>query len=36
MNIQYLAKEIRPYVVGNQLTYDDFEKIFGFLKVTWG
>ena len=31
MNIQYIAKEIRPYVVGNQLTYDDFEKIFGFL-----
>lgn len=33
MNIQYLAKEIRPYVVGNQLTYDDFEKIFGFIPL---
>lgn len=31
MNTQYIEKEIRPYVVGNQLTYDDFEKIFGFL-----
>ena len=31
MNTQYISKLISPCVVDNQLTYDDFEKIFGFL-----
>ena len=31
MNTQYIEKEIRPHVVGNQLTYDAFDQIFGFL-----
>ncbi len=33
MNTQYILKEIQPFVVGKQLTYDDFEKIFGFLPL---
>ncbi|MBE8953055.1 MAG: sigma-70 family RNA polymerase sigma factor [Quinella sp. 1Q7] len=31
MNLDYLQKKIRPFVVNNQLTYDDFDKIFGQL-----
>ena len=31
MNAENIFKTIRPYVVENQMTYDDFEKIFGFL-----
>ena len=31
MNLDYLLKKIRPFVVDNQLTYDDFDKIFGQL-----
>lgn len=33
MNTQYLLKQIRPYVKDNKLTYDDFEKVFGFLPL---
>ena len=33
MNTQYILKKIRPYVVDGKLTYDDFEKIFGFLPL---
>ena len=33
MNTQYIAKEIRPYVADNKLTYDDFDKVFGFLPL---
>lgn len=33
MNTQYLLKQIQSFVVGNRLTYDDFEKIFGFLPL---
>ena len=33
MNTEYLLKTIRPFVKDNQLTYDDFEKIFGFLPL---
>lgn len=33
MNTDYLLKTIRPFVRDNQLTYDDFEKIFGFLPL---
>ena len=33
MNTQYILKQIRPYVVDGKLTYDDFEKIFGFLPL---
>ena len=25
MNLDYLLKKIRPFVVDNQLTYDDFD-----------
>ena len=32
MNTQYLLNRIRPYVRDNRLTYDDFEKLFGFLE----
>ena len=31
MNAEMILKDIRPYVVGGALTYDDFDKIFGFL-----
>ncbi len=31
MNAENILKTIRPYVVESQMTYDDFEKIFGFL-----
>lgn len=31
MNSQYILKTIRPFVRDNQLTYDDFDKVFGFL-----
>ena len=31
MNIDAISKEITPYVVNGELTYDDFDKIFGFL-----
>lgn len=31
MNSQYVLKTINPFVRDNKLTYDDFEKIFGFL-----
>lgn len=31
MNIDAISKEISPYVVNGELTYDDFDKIFGFL-----
>ncbi len=31
MNSQYIFKTIRPFVRDNKLTYDDFDKIFGFL-----
>lgn len=33
MNTDYLLKTIRPFVKDNQLTYDDFEKIFGILPL---
>ena len=33
MNTQYILKQIRPFVVNNQLTYDDFEKRFGLLPL---
>ncbi len=33
MNLDYLQKKIRPFVVNNQLTYDDFDKIFGQLPL---
>ena len=33
MNTQYILKEIQPFVVDRRLTYDDFEKIFGFLPL---
>lgn len=32
MNTKYLLKQIRPYVKDNRLTYDDFDKLFGFLE----
>ena len=32
INEKYLLKQIRPYVKDNRLTYDDFDKIFGFLE----
>ena len=31
MNSQYILKTIRPFVRDNKLTYDDFDKVFGFL-----
>ena len=31
MNIEELNKMISPYVVNGEMTYDDFDKIFGFL-----
>ena len=31
MNLNCLQKKIRPFVVNKQLTYDDFDKIFGQL-----
>ena len=31
MNAAYISKLIRPFVRDNKLTYDDFDKIFGFL-----
>lgn len=33
VDVKMIRKEIRPYVVGNELTYDNFEKIFGFLSL---
>ena len=33
MNTQYILKEIQPFVVDRRLTYDDFEKCFGFLPL---
>lgn len=33
MNAEYLRKQILPFVKNNRLTYDDFEKIFGFLPL---
>ena len=33
VDVEMIRKEIRPYVVGNELTYDDFEKVFGFLSL---
>lgn len=32
MNSQYILKTIRPFVHDNKLTYDDFDKVFGFLQ----
>lgn len=31
MDIETIQKAISPYVVNDELTYDDFDKIFGFL-----
>ena len=31
MNAEKILQAIRPCVVESQMTYDDFEKIFGFL-----
>lgn len=31
MNSAYISNLIKPYVKGNKLTYEDFDKIFGFL-----
>ena len=31
MNVDAIRKEIAPYVVNGELTYNDFDKIFGFL-----
>ena len=31
MDSEYILKTIRPYVVESQMTYDDFERAFGFL-----
>ena len=31
MNSAYISRLIRPFVRRNKLTYDDFDKIFGFL-----
>ena len=31
VDVEAIRKEISPYVVGNELTYDNFNKIFGFL-----
>lgn len=31
MNSQYILKTIRPFVREDKLTYDDFDKVFGFL-----
>ncbi len=33
MNTQYIFEQIKPCVSENKLTYDDFEKIFGFLPL---
>lgn len=33
MNTQYIFEQIKPCVRENKLTYDDFEKIFGFLPL---
>lgn len=33
MNVDAINKEIAPYVVNGALTYDDFDKIFGFLPL---
>ena len=33
MNIDYISQVIRPYVVESQMTYDDFERVFGFLTL---
>ena len=33
MNTQYLFEQIKPYVKDNKLTYDDFDKIFGFMPL---
>ena len=33
VDVEAIRKAILPYVVGNELTYDDFEKVFGFLPL---
>lgn len=33
VDVEAIRKEIIPYVVCNELTYDDFDKIFGFLPL---
>ena len=33
INEKYLLKKIRPYIRNNQLTYADFDKLFGFLAL---
>lgn len=33
MNIDYISQVIRPYVVEKKITYDDFERVFGFLTL---
>ena len=33
VDVEAIRKEILPYVVDNQLTYKDFDKIFGFLPL---
>ncbi len=33
MNTQYIFERIKPYVKDNKLTYDDFDKIFGFMPL---
>ena len=33
VDAETIRKEIRPYVVCNELAYDDFEKVFGFLSL---
>lgn len=33
MNTKYIFDQIKPYVIDNKLTYDDFEKVFGILPL---
>ena len=33
MNINYISQVIRPYVVERQMTYADFDRVFGFLEL---
>ena len=32
MNLKAISKAINPYVVNDELTYDDFDKILGFRR----
>lgn len=33
MDTKYIFDQIKPYVIDNKLTYDDFEKVFGVLPL---